>query len=106
MNKRVLASNLINIAPSKRSARIPETDWRCCTNSEPCDVGGGDCDVDSHCMAGLKCGNNNCKRDFSSSGSDWSTAADCCEDNKNYLIALFKCTFVSTWYSIEANVNW
>merc|ERR1711899_689026 len=51
----------------------------CCTNSEPCDVGGGDCDSDSHCMAGLKCGNNNCKRDFSSSGSNWARSADCCE---------------------------
>jgi len=65
--------------PPPRCSGVPYTDWSCCTNSEPCDVGGGDCDSDSHCMAGLKCGNNNCKRDFSSSGSNWARSADCCE---------------------------
>merc|ERR1712223_580698 len=51
----------------------------CCKPSEPCDVGMGDCDRDSDCMAGLTCGNNNCLRDYSSTGSNWGRAADCCE---------------------------
>ena len=58
---------------------IPSTDWSCCSSSSPCNVGGGDCDFDSHCASGLTCGNNNCLNDFSSSGSGWSSAADCCE---------------------------
>merc|ERR1712223_2082149 len=51
----------------------------CCKPSEPCDVGMGDCDRDSDCMAGLTWGNNNCLRDYSSTGSNWGRAADCCE---------------------------
>merc|ERR1712012_765889 len=33
-------------------------DWSCCTTSMPCDIGGGDCDYDSDCMAGLTCGHD------------------------------------------------
>ena len=58
---------------------VPTTGWSCCSNSNQCNVGGGDCDLDSHCSGSLTCGNNNCRNDFSSSGSNWASSADCCE---------------------------
>ena len=32
----------------------------CCSNIDKCTEGGGDCDFDFECAAGLKCGDNNC----------------------------------------------
>ena len=32
----------------------------CCTDKFPCGLGEGDCDDDSNCKEGLKCGNDNC----------------------------------------------
>ena len=49
----------------------------CCSESNKCSVGRGDCDSDSHCQAGLKCGKDNCIKfsdDFPDSGYD------CCYD--------------------------
>ena len=46
----------------------------CCTETQSCDVGQGDCDSDDDCLDGLKCGENNCKSDF-----DWGKdSTDCC----------------------------
>ena len=74
------------LVPPPRCSGIPRTDWSCCTSSEPCDVGGGDCDRDSDCVGDLTCGNDNCKADFSSTGSNWASSADCCEgkERSNY----------------------
>ena len=36
-------------------------DGSCCTKDSPCKLGEGDCDEDSECEAGLKCGDNNCR---------------------------------------------
>ena len=58
---------------------VPTTDWSCCSSSNQCDLGGGDCDTDSHCVGRLTCGNDNCKKDFSATGSNWASSADCCE---------------------------
>jgi len=58
-----------------------ECDWKenswngCCTDSKPCTVGEGDCDVDSHCAGNLVCKHDNC-RSFDSRWSHWSM--DCC----------------------------
>ena len=41
----------------------------CCTYSEPCEVGEGDCDVDGHCVGALICGSDNCP---------WGDRDDCC----------------------------
>lgn len=67
--------------PTGQCNGVPSTDWSCCSSTSPCNVGGGDCDTDSHCTAGLTCGTNNCRRDFSSTGSNWGSAADCCIGN-------------------------
>ena len=64
--------------PSGHCDGVPSTDWSCCTSASPCSVAGGDCDTDSHCAGSLTCGTNNCLADFSSSGSSWDSAADCC----------------------------
>ena len=64
--------------PTGQCDGVPSTDWSCCSSTNRCSVGGGDCDNDSECASGLQCGNNNCKNDYSSSGSNWAIAADCC----------------------------
>ena len=64
--------------PTGQCDGVPSTDWSCCSSTNACSVGGGDCDNDSECASGLQCGNNNCKNDYSSSGSNWAIAADCC----------------------------
>ena len=56
----------------------PKIKWSCCTTGSPCDVGGGDCDKDSHCSGNLVCGNNNCRK----WGKHWKRSADCCEGMK------------------------
>merc|ERR1712223_1015832 len=52
-------------------------DKNCCTSSNPCSIGKGDCDKDSHCAGDLECGKNNCKQ-FDNAWSD--ASFDCCED--------------------------
>ena len=42
----------------------------------------GDCNSDSECLEGLKCGNSNCN---ANSGS-WSPNSDCCYKPKSMLI--------------------
>ena len=55
----------------------------CCSSSNPCEEGEGDCDNDNECRGNLKCGdlvedrNNNCKKHFN---SIWNFEADCCYD--------------------------
>ena len=68
----------ISGAQDTRCNGSPSTDWSCCDHDNPCNEGGGDCDRDSDCIGSLKCGNNNCRNEFSSDGSNWSSAADCC----------------------------
>ena len=69
---------------------VPNVDWSCCSSSSPCDIGGGDCDYDSDCSGSLTCGNNNCKADYSSPGSNWHSMADCCESKKLNIISISK----------------
>jgi len=48
----------------------------CCTSSRPCGIGDGDCDRDSHCRPGLRCGKNNCR------GPGFDATDDCCEPDR------------------------
>lgn len=45
----------------------------CCSSSNKCGEGHGDCDYDYDCKAGLVCGENNCL------GSAFSSNDDCCK---------------------------
>ena len=72
-----------HILEMPKCSGVPSTDWNCCSTSSPCNIGEGDCDRDSHCSGSLICGSNNCQKDFSSSGSNWQSSADCCE-GKNF----------------------
>ena len=45
--------------------------WSCCTSSNPCGIGEGDCDSYDECIGELSCGSDNCPLPFSST-------ADCC----------------------------
>jgi len=47
---------------------------RCCTASNPCEEGEGDCDNSNECRGGLVCGNNNCAQ----FGSVFHPKDDCC----------------------------
>ena len=47
----------------------------CCSTSNKCGEDEGDCDKDSHCKDGLKCGKNNCSK---KSGLQWDATDDCC----------------------------
>ena len=46
----------------------------CCTPSNQCSLGEGDCDTDADCLPGLRCGKDNCK------GDDFDSTDDCCID--------------------------
>ena len=72
------------MVPTANCNGVPTTDWSCCTSSNPCNTGEGDCDTDSDCSGRLTCGTNNCKA-TGVSGSYWSSSADCCE-GKMYCI--------------------
>ena len=52
-------------------------DSHCCTSINPCGEGEGDCDEESDCKEGLKCGNKNCR---SMHGGDHGISEDydCC----------------------------
>ena len=49
-------------------------DGSCCTSTNPCAMGEGDCDSDSDCAYGLECGTDNCQY-FDSA---WPSTSDCC----------------------------
>ena len=41
-----------------------DTNKNCCSSSNKCDENQGDCDNDSDCKSGLKCGTDNCPAGF------------------------------------------
>ena len=47
----------------------------CCNENNKCGVQEGDCDNDSDCLDGLKCGSDNCEI---KTGLNWDDADDCC----------------------------
>ena len=76
--------NLADCCVSKCSQASTAT-WNCCSSSNPCDVGGGDCDSDSECSGNLRCGNDNCQRSNPFPGWTWHSLADCCTSPGNSL---------------------
>ena len=61
----------------------------CCTTSNTCEIGEGDCDSDSECTGNLVCGTDNCLSVFGHSPPDF----DCCKEGKTLCmctIHLFK----------------
>jgi hypothetical protein len=58
----------------------------CCTTRNRCGEDEGDCDNDSDCKAGLKCGQDNCSQ---KSGFLWNPADDCCYRPGRNLFAFF-----------------
>jgi hypothetical protein len=55
----------------------------CCTPDNKCEEDEGDCDADTDCVEGLKCGNRNC---IQKSGLQWDSTDDCCyvpDDNED-----------------------
>ena len=47
----------------------------CCTSSNQCDIGEGDCDKDLDCIGNLFCGKDNCV------GDTFEEDDDCCTDS-------------------------
>ena len=50
-------------------------DDTCCTSSNQCDIGEGDCDKDLDCIGNLFCGKDNCV------GDTFEEDDDCCTDS-------------------------
>ena len=50
----------------------------CCSESNTCEIGEGDCDKDSECTGNLVCGTDNCKSIF----GHGSKTQDCCEEGE------------------------
>jgi len=67
------------------------TDRDCCTSSNKCGIGGGDCDSDSDCESGLVCGTNNCR----SFNNEASSSADCCMEKRSIQYEWSVCPTVS-----------
>merc|ERR1712032_119551 len=64
-------------------ASNPGDTGSCCTISNQCGVGEGDCDSDEQCLDGLTCGTNNCQGQYG-----WGAEhqhSDCCTTRNNYL---------------------
>jgi len=57
-----------------RGRDYEEPGERCCTVTNPCDQGEGDCDDNAECGPGLVCGENNCKQ----FGQFFHAKDDCC----------------------------
>ena len=49
----------------------------CCVGKK-CKAGEGDCDYDSECEDGLKCGKDNCLNSIFDFGSPFQSTDDCC----------------------------
>ena len=69
----------------KDCSRLDNIDWSCCTSNNQCAVGQGDCDTDSDCLQGLKCGFDNCKQ-FNGLAH---RQADCCSQGISLVYRLF-----------------
>ena len=57
-----------------------EGSLHCCSAENPCPVGHGDCDDDSHCAGDLRCGRSNCKNRFATNWAEAQESLDCCYD--------------------------
>ena len=55
-----------------RDCNPANSDFECCTSTDKCNLGEGDCDSDSHCAGNLVCGTNNC--------ATGDSTLDCCEN--------------------------
>ena len=67
------------------ATRCTAADWSysCCTTSNPCSLGKGDCNSDSECGGDLICGKNNCLREFGFGDS----GLDCCIDGLRHHVS-------------------
>ena len=58
----------------------------------------GDCNSDSDCLDGLKCGNNNCNEN----SGNWDSSDDCCYKPKGKFIM----TILSIYLSLLSYLEW
>ena len=59
--------------PNCNPSTWTQYDKECCSVTNPCGVGEGDCDINRECIGDLVCGTDNCGPEFESN-------ADCCFD--------------------------
>ena len=62
---------MINVKNLESGCRGGDT---CCRSWKRCAIGEGDCDSDSECQPGLRCGKDNCR----SWPGNWDSEDDCC----------------------------
>ena len=66
--------------------------WSCCSSSNQCNIGEGDCDNDSECSGNLVCGTDNCGSNFTNGTNEQGEfhQQDCCtQGNKSHIFNLF-----------------
>ena len=69
---------------SKCDGQLPiHNATECCSTSNTCVIGEGDCDKDSECTGDLVCGTDNCLSIF----GHGSKKQDCCEEGKTFLMS-------------------
>ena len=66
------ASSACGGSPVESGCHNGDGGWSCCSISNQCGVGEGDCDNYDDCQDDLVCGTNNCI------GSSFSYKSDCC----------------------------
>jgi len=74
--------------PAKSCDGLSSYHTDCCSASNQCDVGEGDCDSDNDCKGSLKCGTNNCPK-----GIKFNKYSDCCYDSTK------SCDGLSSYYT-------
>merc|ERR1712110_779379 len=65
-----------SIGPTGSGCHTGSGGWSCCSSSNQCGVGEGDCDYDIDCSGNLKCGTNNCD-----TSKGFGSGYDCCFDS-------------------------
>ena len=71
---------------------VPNTNWACCSNASPCNVGRGDCDSDDECLGDLICIRDSCRDDYNSTVSNWDIGTDCCSDSRSKFALVNACS--------------
>ena len=90
----IIGSGRAVYVPLARGSGCQNGGWSCCSSSNQCGIGEGDCDNDSECSGNLVCGTDNCGSNFPNGTNEKGEfhQQDCCTEatqgNKNNHLVL------------------